>query len=506
MPRKRSGSLTFRRGRYWALVTIGKKGESERRWIDLRTADELEATRKKDRYVADILAGRLVPSARTQGEALVTVKAFAKDWLEAREAEGVVMVKDERSSLLHVYPLIGDRPISEIEPADIEQVFAIAYEPETGLSHSSISHIRALLSRLFRAAVVAGHLRSNPVEPARTPRRRVSDVVRERSVLTDAEFQQFALCPLVPPQFRLMAVLARFVGGMRSGDVNALQWKHVDVAHFAWAIVLRGKTRKPQQLALPAQVGPWLATWFEELGKPDPEAFVFDVLRPENYRPSHAEDLRYWLHVARVARHECTRKADAPAPKKDGTCCPAMAADPLFTDLERTSKVDWHSFRRAFASGLARAGVDERTALLVTAHTTSTVHRRYLSSDLAMRALPSEAFPILNKDPRNADRFRNATRASRKAKDSAPPDRFERSTNGLEGRCSIQLSYGGRRWRRGYPSISSTMARRVAASKGLSIRRFLTSSRKARVRGVKAPPVAKTMRAACSGTFSTSAT
>ena len=25
----------------------------------------------------------------------------------------------------------------------------------------------------------------------------------------------------------------------------------------------------------------------------------------------------------------------------------------------------------------------------------------------------------------------------------APPARFERATNGLEGRCSIQLSYGG---------------------------------------------------------------
>ena len=91
MPRKRSGSLTFRRGRYWALVTVGKKGEAQRRWIDLRTADESEATRKKDRFVADILAGRLVPKARTQGEALVTVRTFAKDWLEARETEGVVM-------------------------------------------------------------------------------------------------------------------------------------------------------------------------------------------------------------------------------------------------------------------------------------------------------------------------------------------------------------------------------------------------------------------------------
>ena len=53
-----------------------------------------------------------------------------------------------------------------------------------------------------------------------------------------------------------------------------------------------------------------------------------------------------------------------------------------------TLPVDFHSTRRAYATALARVGVNEQTAMALTGHASSDVHKRYLEG-LRVRALPS---------------------------------------------------------------------------------------------------------------------
>jgi len=50
--------------------------------------------------------------------------------------------------------------------------------------------------------------------------------------------------------------------------------------------------------------------------------------------------------------------------------------------------VDWHSFRRAFATSLAEAGVNEQRAMLLTSHSDSKVHARYVQETQAMQVIP----------------------------------------------------------------------------------------------------------------------
>ncbi|MEO6419640.1 MAG: tyrosine-type recombinase/integrase, partial [Polyangiaceae bacterium] len=58
-----------------------------------------------------------------------------------------------------------------------------------------------------------------------------------------------------------------------------------------------------------------------------------------------------------------------------------------------TLPVDFHSFRRAFASALAEAGVNVQHAMHLTAHSDPRVHARYVMDTVAMRTIPEAALP-----------------------------------------------------------------------------------------------------------------
>jgi hypothetical protein len=64
-------------------------------------------------------------------------------------------------------------------------------------------------------------------------------------------------------------------------------------------------------------------------------------------------------------------------------------------DTPASRRVDWHSFRRACASSLAEAGVNEQHARLLTAHGDANVHARYVQQTRAMQHIPAGAIPHL---------------------------------------------------------------------------------------------------------------
>ena len=70
--------------------------------------------------------------------------------------------------------------------------------------------------------------------------------------------------------------------------------------------------------------------------------------------------------------------------------------DPLYYETASTLPVDFHSFRRAFASALAEAGVNVQHAMHLTAHSDPRVHARYVMSTSAMRMVPDAALRRLH--------------------------------------------------------------------------------------------------------------
>jgi hypothetical protein len=70
--------------------------------------------------------------------------------------------------------------------------------------------------------------------------------------------------------------------------------------------------------------------------------------------------------------------------------------DPLYFETATSLPVDFHSFRRAFASALAEAGVNVQHAMHLTAHSDPRVHARYVMRTPAMRTIPPAAIPRLH--------------------------------------------------------------------------------------------------------------
>jgi len=403
VPRPRTGSLTLRtRGgvpTWHAQVTATVDGRTRRLFFELGTGDRLAAKRKLARLVADLEAGKRPAVAAEMARQPQTVAAYAEAWLERRTALGIGMVRDERCSLVNdVLPLLGELDVGAVRPVHVRAVLDRAVE--RALARNTISHLRALLHRFFKQAWQDELIPENPV--ARVPMPRVREVRRDRSILTDAEFVRYLACTDVDPEIQTMALVARVEGGMRTSDVTRWAWTMVDLEGFASCTIPRSKTGKPQAIEIPAVVAERLCAWWESSGRPRTGP-VFPVRRGEragDFRPtrgvSFAERLRRDLLRAGVKRHACTRLEDAPPVRLGEACCSAMAHDPLFAELPTSRPVDFHSFRRAFCSALAEAGVNVQQAMRLASHSDPKVHARYVMGTEAMRRIPPAALPPLS--------------------------------------------------------------------------------------------------------------
>jgi site-specific recombinase XerD len=72
----------------------------------------------------------------------------------------------------------------------------------------------------------------------------------------------------------------------------------------------------------------------------------------------------------------------------------AKALDALQSDTDQTLRAHVHSFRRAFATGLAVAGVNEQQAMRLAGHSNSATHKRYVKfGQRAALVTPAAALP-----------------------------------------------------------------------------------------------------------------
>ncbi len=400
MARTRTGSLIRpgKDGLWRARIT---QPDGTRPVYSLGTTDKAEALRVL-RKLASRPASELHELASEGSPTLV--RDLAMSWCARRQAQGVAMADKERRSL-EMYALgdIGHLPVRDVRPRHVREVLQAAQA--RGLRQKTLAYIRGALRRLFASAVEDELAEHNPVAHVRTPK--TGEVRKERTLLSDEEFVRFVSCAEVDLEMRMLSLAARCEGGMRTGDLHHWDWSMIDREHFAECFIPRSKTRRPQQLEIPSVLAPYLRQWWEQAGRPEAGP-VFPVRtgrragerkRPEN---SYAKRLRRCLVQAAIFREP---PIEVPATRKGmrsdlgqkalGTTLAPNPRDPLYFETEVSLPVDFHSFRRAFASGLAEAGVNVQHAMHLTAHSDPRVHSLYIARTAAMRSIPLEALPPL---------------------------------------------------------------------------------------------------------------
>jgi integrase len=422
--RPRTGTLEFRQGRWWARLTATVAGKKSRPWFDLGTASKPAARRKLARLNAERASGAPLPEPAAV-EAPETVADYGEDWLKGREKRGLASAENERRYFDRVWkPEIGKLPLGDLRAGMLQEVLndaadgTIAKKSGERYSRESVVHMRATILRMLETAWREELVAENVAKRTTVPE--TNDVKKPRAVLSDEELGLLVAHPRVDAELKLLVILSRTIGGMRTGDLNRLDWSAFSPG-FETCTFVRRKTRRkkpgPQTLDVPEVVRPFIDAWWRAAKCPT-EGPVFPARRGKRAgkeklqaKQSYADRLRRELRIAfgllAWDESECTWKptTDRPATPRERE---------LLEGSSTLQPVDFHSTRRAYATALARVGVNEQTAMVLTGHSDPRVHQRYLSA-LHVRALPGAAVPAL--DPSAVASFAaNQNRPRREAK------------------------------------------------------------------------------------------
>ncbi len=157
----------------------------------------------------------------------MTFRVFAEEW----EAKHLVMVREStkcsyrRLLKYHLLPAFGDRVLSGIARADVQDFIARAAAPGA-LAPKTVNNALGLLKEMLSAAVEWGFLPSSPIHRLRKLRRPRRDTV----LWTPAEIRKFLLA--APEAWRTVWLVGVFAG-LRPGEVQAMRWAGQNWPDFA---------------------------------------------------------------------------------------------------------------------------------------------------------------------------------------------------------------------------------------------------------------------------------
>lgn len=284
----------------------------------------------------------------------MTFRASCERLVADAARDGMVTASERLSRLRrYVWPHVGHLAPDVVTPRHITDLLAAA--AASGISRTTLEHIRVDVSKVCAELVRDGVLDRNPATAERVRTPKVPRDRRRRTVLTDAEFVALVGAPTTPADLRCLAICSRGLGGMRPSDMAAWRWEDVD-PQWGWADIPRPKTEHlsavtghapRERLRLPDPVRRALREWHATNGHP-----VTGPVFPAP-RPQLARDLRLALKRAGVLRRE------------------------IFEDTGTTRRADFYSFRRAWVGALAASGLNAQTAMRLTGHTSMATHRRY---------------------------------------------------------------------------------------------------------------------------------
>ncbi|WP_419994759.1 tyrosine-type recombinase/integrase [Streptomyces boninensis] len=169
-----------------------------------------------------------------------TFREYAETWREAATQREVTDAKTERALRLHVYPILGDRPIAGITRTDIR---AWVKDRSTVLAPISLRKPYNDLSSVMSAALYDGVIRKNPCHNIDLPE------IRKPEVVPLAPEVVRALLESASPRYRALIRLAATTG-LRGGELFGLEG-HVDLS--------AGTVEVEQQLVGPDKGRPYLA-------------------------------------------------------------------------------------------------------------------------------------------------------------------------------------------------------------------------------------------------------
>lgn len=173
---------------------------------------ESDVHRKIGRKRAELEAGKVKPKK-------ITVRQYAREWVKTYHGTGSANDRDYASIVEnHIIPALGDLYMKDVTEGRLQ-----LYMNEQDVSASRLHKIKITLCQMFHKARKNHVINDDPAEDLKAPpikggsRRSITDLERGLLLAVLPNHRGNIYCKLM------------LYCGLRPGEVNALQWKHVDL-------------------------------------------------------------------------------------------------------------------------------------------------------------------------------------------------------------------------------------------------------------------------------------
>jgi integrase len=227
-------------------------------WPEVTLADAREKRDAARKQIADGLdpqAEKKLSRIRAQIDASNTFKTVAEEWVLKCEREGraAITVEKIRWLLDMAYPVLGARPINQI---DIQEVLVVLRKIEATGRYESARRMRSVISRVFRYGIAT----------ARAQRDVAADL---RGAITVPKTKHFAAITTAKGAGELLRAIEECSGYgvtklalrmtphvfVRPGELRQAEWSEFDFAQSTWSIPAeKMKMRWPHKVPLSRQV------------------------------------------------------------------------------------------------------------------------------------------------------------------------------------------------------------------------------------------------------------
>lgn len=301
-----------------------------------------------------------------------TVADYVERWLSDRERRGLASVATDRGHLkLHVFPVIGPRPIRDVTRDELRGVVEkLDRTIESGsFTWKTAQRCWGLVTNLFADACDSktASLRVRPDNPARGVRGPDRGGSKSKQWLFPVEMARMLACEDVPVRWRRLYALAAYLY-VRPGELAGLEWSAVNLeqgyVHVHQALDMRTgkvkptKTKVTRRVPIPLALRPLFAALRDESGA---RGRVIQNVHP-NKEAEHGfpplEDLAETLreHIGRA-----------------GVTC----AD-LYDDTETTKRLTFYDLRATGITWEAIAGTDPLKIMQRAGHLSFTTTQIYI--------------------------------------------------------------------------------------------------------------------------------
>lgn len=244
-------------------VLYAKLKNIEGKWVRVATPFCVGDEERADAWAQD--QQRDVDRERARRERLgggpLTVAAWADYWLNKRKT---TTVNDDRTRIeKHALPRIGHLLMTEVRPRHLAEL-VLELREDGSLSPKTIREVASILHTMFKAAVIAEKVASNPVifESGVLPKKQDKDPAwRAQAIFTRDEIEQLLSDDRIPEDRRVIYALKFFCG--RHTEALKSTWARYDATTepLGTLHIVETKSGIPRAVPVHPTLAKILAAW-----------------------------------------------------------------------------------------------------------------------------------------------------------------------------------------------------------------------------------------------------